>query len=70
MQSVADVATQPEIRIMSKKSASAPRTPMTPNAAARIHSAEARSGGGQVSTQSFTARAQRAAAHNTAPKKP
>ncbi len=55
---------------MSKKSASAPRTPMTPNAAARIHSAEARSGGGQVSTQSFTARAQRAAAHNTAPKKP
>ena len=55
---------------MSKKSASTPRTPMTQGAARRIQSAEARKGGGQVSTQSFAARAQRAAAHNTAPKKP
>ncbi len=54
---------------MSKKSAPAPRTPMTLSAASRIQSAEARAGSGQVSGTSFTARAQRAAAHNTATKK-
>lgn len=55
---------------MPKKPASSPRTPMTQSAASRIQSAEARSAGGQVSPESFAARAQRAAAHNTAPKKP
>ena len=55
---------------MSKKSASTPRTPMTQGAASRIQSAEARSAGGQVSPQSFAARAKRTAAHNTTPKKP
>lgn len=70
MRTVADVATYLEIRIMSKKSASAPRTPMTPSAVRRIHSAEALSGGGQVSAKSFTARAQHTVAQSTAPKKP
>lgn len=35
---------------------------MTPEAAARIHSAEAKKSGGKVEEGSFTARAQRAAA--------
>lgn len=55
---------------MSKKSSSTSHTPMTPRAAARIQSAEARAGNGQVSSGSLTSRAQRAAAKNTAPKKP
>lgn len=54
---------------MSKKSASIARTPMTPSAAARIHSAQARAGNGQVTSSSFAARAQRAAANNTPSKK-
>ena len=37
---------------------------MTQSAAARIHSATARANGGQVSSGSFPARAQAAAAHN------
>lgn len=55
---------------MSKKSASKARTPMTQSAVARIHSAEARTGNGQVSADSFTARAQRTVANQGAPKKP
>lgn len=55
---------------MSKKSASTTSTPMTSSAAARIQSAAARAGNGQVSPGSFAARAQRAAANHTAPKKP
>lgn len=55
---------------MSKKSASTPRTPMTTSAAGRIQSAEARAGNGQVSSNNFAARAQRAAANHAAPKKP
>lgn len=38
------------------------KTPMTPEAAARIHSAEAIKNGGKVSTDSFTSRAQKAVA--------
>lgn len=41
-----------------------PAKPMTAKDAARIHSAEARAGGGAVSKRSFTARATRAAAEN------
>lgn len=41
-----------------------PAKPMTPKDAARIHSAEAKAGGGVVSKRSFTARAARAAAEN------
>jgi len=55
---------------MSKKSAATTRTPMTPGAAARIQSAQARAGNGQVSSGSFASRAQRAAANHTATKKP
>lgn len=55
---------------MSKKFASNARTPMTPSAATRIQSAEARTGNGQVSAGGFAARAQRAAANQSAPKKP
>lgn len=40
----------------------APATPMTQDAASRIQSAEARSGGGGVVKDSFAARAARAAA--------
>lgn len=39
---------------------------MTQAAASRIQSATAKAGGGQVSSGSFTARAQAAAAHNAA----
>lgn len=39
--------------------------PMTPEAAARIQSAEAKSKGGQVAKDDFAARAQSAAAHNS-----
>ncbi|NHC07900.1 hypothetical protein [Azonexus fungiphilus] len=50
---------------MAKSSAkSAPRTPMTTAAAARIQSATARTNGGQIASGSFAARAQAAAAHN------
>jgi len=41
-----------------------PAKPMTAKDAARIHSAEAKAGGGAVSKRSFTARAARAAAEN------
>ena len=54
---------------MSKKSASTARTPMTPSAASRIQSAQARAGNGQVASNSFAARAQRAAANHTPSKK-
>ena len=54
---------------MSKKSASTARTPMTTSAAGRIQSAQARAGNGQVTSNSFAARAQRAAANNTPSKK-
>ncbi len=48
---------------MAKSSAkSAPRTPMTTAAAARIQSVTARANGGQVASRSFPARAQAAAA--------
>ncbi|MCR9657484.1 hypothetical protein NB537_22225 [Vibrio parahaemolyticus] len=40
------------------------KAPMTPEAAARIQSHEAKNNGGQVSKDSFAARAQRAAANN------
>ncbi len=40
-------------------------TPMSSDAAARIHSAEAKSKGGQVSKDDFAARAAKAAAHNS-----
>lgn len=50
---------------MAKSSAkSAPRSPMTTAAAARIQSATARVNGGQVASGSFAARAQAAVAHN------
>lgn len=50
---------------MAKFSAkSAPRTPMTTSATARIQSATARSNGGQVAAGSFAARAQAAVARN------
>jgi hypothetical protein len=50
---------------MAKSSAkSAPHTPMTTSAAARIQSATAKANGGQVTSGSFAARAQAAAAHN------
>jgi hypothetical protein len=45
--------------IMSKNKA-----PMTPEAAARIQANQAKQNGGQVSKDSFAARAQRAAANN------
>lgn len=38
------------------------KTPMTPEAAARIHSAEAIKHGGKVSADSFTSRAQKTVA--------
>ncbi|MBT0068285.1 hypothetical protein J4H69_20270 [Vibrio alginolyticus] len=41
------------------------KTPMTPSAASRIQSSEAKSNGGQVSKGGFSARAQSAAAKNT-----
>jgi hypothetical protein len=40
-------------------------TPMTPDAAARIQSATAKASGGQVAKDSFAAKAQSAAAHNS-----
>lgn len=46
---------------MSKKSSIKP-TPMTTQDAARIQSATARASGGEVKANSFTSRAQRAAA--------
>lgn len=50
---------------MAKPSAKpAPRAPMTPAAATRIQAATARANGGQVTSSSFAARAQAAAAHN------
>ncbi|MEG0923262.1 MAG: hypothetical protein RSG22_17875 [Comamonas sp.] len=53
---------------MSQKSSSK-STPMTQAALSRIHSAEAKAGGGQVKSDSFTARAQRTvAAAQQAPK--
>ncbi|MEZ9537343.1 hypothetical protein AB4160_04015 [Shewanella sp. 10N.286.51.B8] len=39
--------------------------PMTPSAAARIQSGQAKANGGQVAKGSFTARAQAAAAKNS-----
>ena len=54
---------------MPKKSASTARTPMTKSAADRIQSVQARAGNGQVASNSFAARAQRAAANNTPSKK-
>ena len=42
------------------------KTPMTPEAAARIQSAEAKAKGGQVAKDDFAARAQSAAAQNAA----
>lgn len=47
---------------MTKKSSGLGKAAMTPKAAARIHSAEARKGGGVVPANSFTARAQRTVA--------
>lgn len=41
------------------------KTPMTPNAAARIQSANAKAGNGGVQRGSFPARAQAAAARNS-----
>lgn len=41
------------------------KTPMTPNAAARIQSAEAKANGGQVAKGSFAATAQKVAAKNS-----
>jgi hypothetical protein len=41
-------------------------TPMTPEAAARIQSAAAKAGDGQVAKDTFPARAQSAAANNAA----
>jgi hypothetical protein len=38
-------------------------TPMTTEAAARIHSTQAKQGGGQVTNNSFTARVQRTVAN-------
>jgi len=50
---------------MAKSSAkSAPHTPMTTAAAARIQSTTARASGGKVASNSFPARAQSAAASN------
>lgn len=50
---------------MAKSTAkSAPRSPMTPAAAARIQSTTARANGGKVVSDSFAARALSAAAHN------
>ncbi|MBY7780623.1 hypothetical protein KW437_02115 [Vibrio fluvialis] len=40
------------------------KTPMTPEAAARIQSHEAKNNGGKVEKGSFVGRAQRAAANN------
>ena len=40
-------------------------TPMTPSAAARIQSSEAKANGGKVSSDSFAARAQGAAVRNS-----
>lgn len=45
------------------------KSPMTPSAAARIMSATAKAGNGKVSSGSFAARAQRAAAFNVGGKK-
>lgn len=47
------------------KSASRSKTPITTSAAARIQSSIAKVGNGTVSTGSFAARAQRAAAKNS-----
>ncbi|WP_221248493.1 hypothetical protein [Desulfuromonas versatilis] len=41
------------------------KTPMTPEAAARIQSTQAKKGGGKVLKGSFTARVQKAATKNT-----
>lgn len=49
---------------MTQKSKTTPHTPMTTDAVARIHSSEAKGNGGQVSKDSFTARATRAAEKN------
>ena len=40
------------------------KTPMTPEAAARIHSREAKKGDGKVEKDSFTSRVQRTVAKN------
>ncbi|TEW52652.1 hypothetical protein [Psychromonas algicola] len=45
------------------------KTPMTPTAAARIQSANAKAGSGQVGKGSFAAKAQSAAAKNSQPPK-
>jgi hypothetical protein len=44
-------------------------TPMTPSAAARIQGAAAKANGGKVNSNSFAARAQRAATQNSKPGK-
>lgn len=49
---------------MPQKSKTTAHTPMTTEAAARIHSNEAKGNGGQVSKDSVTARATRAAEKN------
>lgn len=49
---------------MTQKAKTTSPTPMTTEAAARIHSSEAKGNGGQVSKDSFTARATRAAEKN------
>ncbi|MCO6060408.1 hypothetical protein NG726_27615 [Pseudomonas sp. MOB-449] len=49
---------------MRQKSKTASRNPMTTEAMARIHSAEAIANDGQVTKDSFTARAARAAEKN------
>lgn len=41
------------------------KSPMTPEAIARIHSSEAKQNGGSVAKGSFTARAQRSVAKKT-----
>lgn len=54
---------------MSKNNKGSSHKPMTPEAAARIQSSEAKASGGGVSKDSFAARAQGAAATNGNPKK-
>lgn len=52
------------------KSKSTGKSGMTPSAASRIQSATARGNGGRVSSDSFAARAQSAAAINSSAPKP
>jgi hypothetical protein len=53
---------------MSKNKAGSSHKPMTPEAARRIQSSEAKASGGGVPKDSFTARTQRTLATNASPK--